>query len=105
MMSNLSLFLIGFAIGALIGEARRIRRQVAHLEDSLEAHIELTELRRTNPHLRSCVKVVPASLLEDFIADLKREYEHVAGDSSIGYHIAEDLELLVEAATVTSDVW
>lgn len=51
------------------------------------------------------MKVVPVTLLEAFIADLKRDYEHVCGDSSIGYHIAEELEMLVKAATVTSEVW
>lgn len=51
------------------------------------------------------MKVVPVSLLEDFVAELKREYEHVTGDSSIGYNIAEDLEVLVKAVTVRCEVW
>lgn len=51
------------------------------------------------------MKVVPVALLEGFISDLKRDYENACGDSSIGYHIAEELEMLVKAATVSSEVW
>lgn len=51
------------------------------------------------------MKVVPVAVLESFIADLKRDYENACGDSSIGYHIAEDLESLVKVATVRCEVW